>query len=101
MSLKEQISYDVDAVFFNLDDMADTVMINGRDVAAIVDSDTLSGFVKYGIHAGEKLVFLRSVDFPGRFRPGESLLLGKEKWSVVSCDGDGNVLQLVLQRYTR
>lgn len=92
---------DVDSVFFNLEDMAELVFVNGRKVPAIIDTDSLSGFVKYGIHVGEKLLFLRAVDFPGRFRPGEPLLLEREKWLVVSCEGDDNVLQLVLERHTR
>ena len=100
MNLKDQMAADVDTVFFNFDEMAESITINGRRVPAIVDTDTLSGFMKYGIHVGEKLVFLRALDFPGRFRPGEPLLLEKEKW-FVSCEGDDNVLQLVLERHMR
>ena len=101
MNLKDQMAADVDTVFFNFDEMAESITINGRGVPAIADTDTLSGFMKYGIHVGEKLVFLRALDFPGRFRPGEPLLLEKEKWFVVSCEGDDNVLQLVLERHMR
>ena len=80
MNLKDQMAADVDTVFFNFDEMAESITINGRGVPAIADTDTLSGFMKYGIHVGEKLVFLRALDFPGRFRPGEPILLEKEKW---------------------
>ena len=39
MNLKDQMAADVDTVFFNFDEMAESITINGRGVPAIVDTD--------------------------------------------------------------
>lgn len=102
MTLKEQITGDVNAVFLGaagLRDFAEMQSINGREVPVIKDDDQLDKYRREGVYQGTLLLYVRSSDFPERPAPGDAVLYGKAKYFVESAKETAGVTELVLTQY--
>jgi len=80
MGLKDVIAEDVDNVFFNTDELAEVVTINGKPVPILLDSDALDK--KTDVFAarladGEELIFIRAEDLNNR-PPDPGTLIKKD-----------------------
>ena len=69
MGLKDVMAEDVDNVFFNADELAEVVTINGKPIPILLDSDALDK--KTDVFAnrladGEELIFIRAKDLGNR-----------------------------------
>jgi hypothetical protein len=78
MGLKDVIAEDVDGVFFNTDEFAEVVTIDGREVPVILDNDILDK--KSGVFAAlsdaEELIFIRAADLKRMPNPGDGIKKG-------------------------
>jgi len=88
MSLKELIFNDIDSVFLNLDDFAEEHEVNGITLLCIVDDDRLierTDAAAQGTYLGEKLLFLKASDLPGKPSVGFRMTLDGELYYVRAC----------------
>ena len=85
MSLKEVIHDDIDRVFFNLNEFAETVVIDGKEVPIVLDMDGLNDKTELyamGLAAGEELIFIRASDMHKLPNPGDQLTKDGRQWYV-------------------
>ena len=92
MSLRDQIFDDIDGVFLNADDFAEEAIVNigGKDyqVMVVQDDDTLlerTDAAAQGTYLGEKLIFIKAADIPGRPAVGARITLNGESYFVTNC----------------
>jgi uncharacterized alkaline shock family protein YloU len=108
MTLKAQIAADLDAIFYNTDDFAETVTYTpldsgvGVDVKAIVDYG--KGIDSQGADALNTDATMRiqvsSVDI---VIPGDGVTIGNETWQVLDAHliDDGLEWEVIISRITR
>lgn len=68
MSLKDQFAADIDNVFLNTMDFADTIILNGITLNAVIDDDRLLELSSQapGVYFGERMVYVKAADLPGK-----------------------------------
>ena len=85
MNLKEMIATDIDSVFFKTDELADIVIIDGKECPIVLDQDYLDGKTEIyaaGLSEGEQLIFIREVDLYRLPQPGEQLTKDGKQWYI-------------------
>ena len=85
MSLKDQIAADIDAIFLNTDDFADKVTLNGITLKCVIDDDRLlnrTDLQAKGVYLGERLIFVKASDLPGKPAVGARIELNGKPWFV-------------------
>lgn len=89
MSLKDQIAKDIDKVFLNLDDFADSHVIEGEDITCVISTDAQNKIVNgriLGQIEADTFLYAKTEKAP-RYRSPESIINvdGKEmvvvKWA--------------------
>ena len=101
MSFKEQISRDLDTVFLNLDEFAELHRIEGKEVAAVVDSDQLNTLKKgqiLGLVEADMLIMGREVDFPDELNPGRLLNVDGREMVVELSGKDMGLVEVALNQ---
>ena len=101
MSLKDVIADDIDSVFFNTGEFAETVVIDGREIPIIRDADTLSGkseVYALGLMEGEELIFAKEKDFSSRPQPGDQLTMDGKQWYIRHCVSNMGIYELRIAR---
>ena len=85
MSLKDAIFSDIDNVFFQLNDFAETVVFDGKEIPVIKDSQTLNektDLYAMGLSQGEELRYVRAADMPRRPNRGDQLTEDGKQWYI-------------------
>jgi hypothetical protein len=100
---KETLTKDIDRVFLNLKEFAETVTLDGESVAAIVDYDELEfpdeSDDRMGVVYDAVSLRVRKCDLKGKYQPGLVVTFNGEKWRVLSCNGmELTVLKLYKER---
>jgi len=65
MGFKDIAAADLDDVFFDIDEFAETVLIDGRPIPLILDNDLLQGMTELyakGLSEGEQFIFVKEKD---------------------------------------
>lgn len=100
MALKDDILSDIDSVFLNTDDFAGEHEINGISVICVVDDDRLlerTDKAIQGTYLGEKLLFVKASDLPGRPAIDSRLTLDGKPWYVRTCIENMGMLEIRLE----
>ena len=91
MTFKQNLERDLDTVFLNLAEFAETVTLDGAVVPAIVDYEDIEfsavSDARLGVVYDAVTLRLKKVDLPGRYQPGVSVEFQGERWQVYSCNG--------------
>lgn len=98
-AFRDQMALD-QAVFFNLDEFAETHTIEGRGVSLVVDNDRLSQRTQKeyeGIYVGDLLFFVSAADYGTRPRPGETVRFDGEPYEVFDAREDNGVYEIILK----
>ena len=85
MGFKEAVAADVDNVFFQTDEFAETVIIDGMAVPIILDNDALQGMSELyakGLSEGEQFIFVKEKDMHRLPQNGEQLTKDGIDWYV-------------------
>ena len=91
MSLKDQMTKDLSAVFFNAEEMVETVAINGVQIPIVWDGDTLNYRIRtdyQGLAVGDALFYVQEEQWqkvPRVHKPpraGDALLIGKKTATI-------------------
>jgi hypothetical protein len=101
MSLKDLIARDIDAVFFNLDEIAQTAIIDGVPVPISQDDDRITekaDISALGSTLGEILIFVKEKDLPRAPLGGEQINVNGKNWYVRSAISNMGVFEIRLGR---
>jgi len=85
MDFRDAVAADVDNVFFNTGEFAEEVVIDGRSVPIILDSDALEGMSElyaFGLSMGEQFIFIREKDMHRLPQEGDQLTKDGKEWYV-------------------
>lgn len=73
MTFKDEIAQDIDNVFLNLDDFAETHIVEGKEISCVLDDEALKtrqGSAEIGIDESTLLLFAKVEDLPDKQRGG-------------------------------
>lgn len=99
-TLKETIESDIDVVL-DLDDFAETAVVEGRSIKVQFDSDRLaelSGYTQLGIGSEAVVMYARTEDLPRARKPGDALMVGSHDWTVLSWEDRAGITEVAMQR---
>ena len=99
-TLKETIVSDIDVVL-ELDDFAETALVEGRQITVQFDSDRLgelTGHTQFALGLDAVVMFARTEDLPPIRKPGDVLMIGAYDWTVMSWEDREGVSEIALQR---
>lgn len=100
-SLKDLIESDVDLVFFDLDDFAETHRVEGEQIPVVIDNDQLTKMKQgqtLGVAESDMLIFARVSDLPRRKAPGSLLNVDGREYLVDDWTENKGVAQIVLRQ---
>ncbi|MCL2210786.1 MAG: hypothetical protein FWB95_02570 [Treponema sp.] len=85
MDFREALANDIDNVFFNTEEFAETVDIDGKPVPIILDNDALLKMPELfamGLVEGEQFIFIKEKDMYRPPQPGDQITKNDEAWYV-------------------
>ena len=85
MTFKDIAAADIDNVFFDTDEFAENVIIDGRNIPIILDDDALQGMSEIyaqGLADGEQFIFVKEKDMHRKPLPGEELTMDGKEWYI-------------------
>ena len=100
-SFKEQILADLDGVFLNLDEFAETHRVEGVKIAVVVDNDQLNKLKKgqiLGLIEADMLLMGKEADFPANLEPGRLLNVDGRELIVVNSGRDMGLVEVALRQ---
>lgn len=100
-NLKDLIASDVDLVFFQLDDFAETHRVEGKEISIVIDNDQLVKMKQgqvLGVAEADTLIFARSADLPKRKAPGSLLNVDGREFVVNDWTENKGVAQISLRQ---
>ncbi|KNF08551.1 hypothetical protein CLPU_6c00370 [Gottschalkia purinilytica] len=100
MNFKEQLSKDINDVFFNLNEFSEIHTIGRSQVEIIVDSDKLQDRSKKeydGIHVGDILYFIKEEDLIKTPKPGDVQLFDNRPCVVFDIRKDKGLYEIILK----
>lgn len=101
MTLKDNIAADIDAVFFNLDDFADTYNVDGREIPVAQDDDRIlekTDISALGTSLGEGLIFIKVADMTRPPTGGDQISINDKKWYVRNIVNNMGVYEIRIGR---
>jgi len=107
MGLKEDLIKDLDDVFFNTDEFAEIVHVDGVKVEAIIsnslrkDSKKYQKFMENNYSAEEKTYTIKSSDFEAlnEYDPGDRIVIDNELYRVYKITKDAGVTHIEVKIY--
>jgi hypothetical protein len=105
-SLKEQITMDLDTVFYNQAEFADEIIWDGEPITAVVeDVEAKDGIIESGLE--QKSVRVKKADIHVRLQHGDQVLLtldpgivdGGEVWDIDRVKDHGDEYEVLFTRY--
>lgn len=97
MTLRDQIEEDNCDIFFDFDELAKEVHIDGHPVPVVEDGEQLDKYRQMGIMEGQLLVYVRTGSLPRIPEPGDAMRYGTRQLWVESAKEDMGILELVLK----
>jgi len=97
MTLKEQMAADIDDVFLNTDDMAETHSIDGVDIVCILENDKSSKNSLDGVYVIRRQLFVKESDLGYKPEPEQKMKIDDTYFYVVDCIDDG-LLEVTLEQ---
>lgn len=107
MTFKEQIARDNHEVFMNLDEFAETHMVNGKEMAVQIDNNELIDREKRyqykrslygdGVYLKELLIYVRAEDFGKLPAVGRVLTLDGKTYTVSDAIDEDGIFSLCLE----
>ena len=104
MSFKQQIQKDLDSVFFNLSEFADTHRVEGKEIRAVIDQDVQNRLAKigdnrvHGLIEADMLLIAKAEDLPRDLDPGRLLNVDGRELILVTASKDMGVAEVALRQ---
>lgn len=107
MTFKEQIAHDNHVIFMNLDEFSEIHTVNGKEMAAQIDSNEMIDREKRyqykrslyadGVYMKELLIYVKAEDF-GRLPPvGRILTLDGKSYTISDAVDEAGIYSLCLE----
>jgi hypothetical protein len=99
MSFKEQLMRDLDNVFLNLDEFAETCRVEGKEISAVLDKDDFTKMKQgqiLGLVRADILLFAKAEDLPTEKNPGSLLNVNGREYIVESWGTDTGLSEIAL-----
>lgn len=107
MTFKEQIARDNATVFLNLDEFADTHIINGTEMPCLIDNNEMIDREKRyqykrslyadGVYLKELLIYVRAEDFGPLPAVGRVLFVDKKSYVISDAIDEDGIYSLSLE----
>ena len=107
MDFKEIPENDVKGVFLNQLEFADTHILNGKEVVAVIDDDMIDGEVNVkfhgqsqqmgGLYSGGIALYISTADF-GKPKPGSMIELDGKRYTVISTSEQDGMYKINIQK---
>ena len=107
MSFKELVDQDNRTVFMNLDEFADTHVINGKEIPCIIDNNEMIDREKRyqykrslyadGVYLKEVLLYVKAEDFGPLPAVGRALTLDKKSYIISDSIDEGGIYSISLE----
>jgi hypothetical protein len=101
MNFKDTVLNDINNVFFNAGEFAESHNIGGKVVNCIIDNDRLMERSKKefdGIYVGELLIFVKTADIEIELSQGMPLIIDKKQMYIFSLREDDGIYEIILSR---
>lgn len=101
MNFKDIVSEDIDNVFFNMDELGQSHIIDGQSVNCIVDNDRLIERSKKefdGIYVGELLMYIKKSDLGRKLTQDMPLIVDNQQMYIFSLREDAGVYEIIFNR---
>jgi hypothetical protein len=85
MDFKDAVAADIDNVFFETGEFAESVIIDGKTIPIILDNDALQGMSELyakGLAEGEQYIFVKEKDMFRLPQEGEQLTKDGKEWYI-------------------
>jgi hypothetical protein len=85
MDFKDALAADIDNVFFETNEFAENVIIDGKSIPIILDNDVLQGMSEIyakGLAEGEQFIFVKEKDMFRLPQEGEMLTKDGKEWYI-------------------
>ena len=89
MSFKDEIAADLDAVFLELNEFAETHRVEGKDITCVIDSDKgqrKNDGAMYDLAQADFILMAKTADLPARKEAGSVLNLDGRELNVSEWD---------------
>lgn len=101
MSFKEQVKADIENVFLNLEEFAETHRIEGKHISIVIDNDQLVKLKQgqiLGLVEADILVMGKRSDFPEDMEPGRLLNVDGREMIVTNSGTDMGLIEAALRQ---
>ncbi len=98
LSFRDMVKNDLD-LFFNTEELAETVTINGENVDVIIKSEALKKMkIKMGdgIHKAEVLFSVKKSDLPGKPKVDRQMTFNTADYKIMSCSETSSTYEVLL-----
>ena len=102
MTLKDEITNDINLVFLALDDFAEEHIVEGKKILCVIDNDSLKtrqGSAEIGIDEGTLLLFANVKDLPEK-KKGGLLKVDHKIYMIDDWKVNFGMAEIVLHRNT-
>jgi len=103
-SFKDLVAADVSAVFLNKLELADTHIIDGKEMTVLIDENELleRDKAKMGVHLdstykARRLIYVEKTEFGPRPAQGKMIALDGRQYRVADCTEEAGILAIELE----
>ena len=101
MGFREQLQKDLDDVFLNLDEFAESHRVEGKEITVVLDDDQLNKLKQgqiLGLVEADTLLMGREADFPANLEPGRLLNVDGREMLVEKSGTDMGLVEVALSQ---
>jgi hypothetical protein len=109
-NFKDCVAADIDQIFFNGNEHADMHNIDGKDMLVILEESTLRKHSSHweagakqnfdtGLYNAHLILFVRVADYGAKPKVGKELVMDQKRtYKIVTCEDEGGVYRMILER---
>ena len=98
---KDSLASDIDSVFFNLDEFADTYVVDGKEISVVQDDDRIleqTDIAVSGLQKAEGSIFVKAKDLLRIPIAGDRMIINDKPWFVSFIINNIGVYEIRLSR---
>lgn len=97
-SLRDFFNADLENVFFNTDEFAETLIINDKEVVVVRDPERLLRAKRDGFETAELLFSISKKELRKRPINGEEMVIGRRKFRILNISNEDEMYVITLER---
>lgn len=102
-SFKEIMKADIDHTFMNLDEFADTHIVDGKEIPVMVDDNEIIEREKKmksnmdGVYVKQKLIYVKADDFGGLPQIGRAIMFDGKRYLVTDATDESGIYAITME----